>query len=190
MRHRPPVPRVSLIVPTLEDRRRVFAWMTTPGIVEHMMGAPLFPDTPPPDYEEFEEDWAPHYWTHSAPEKGRLFLIQHEGEAVGMVAHNDVVTTSAGERASELDIWLRRPGDVGRGIGSAAVSAALDLLKRDLGVELAFLQPSGRNPRAIRAYEKAGFVRVPMGPDEAAEHFCTEADYEDAVFLSCALTGR
>ncbi len=174
---------VRLIAPALEDRGRVYEWMTTAGIVERMMGPPEFPDSEVPSYEEFVDDWLPHFWTHESPERGRGFLIEHEGVAVGFVAHNDVVTTAAGERAAELDMWLRRPEDTGRGIGPAAIQAIVELLK-DLGVEVAFLQPSARNGAAIRAYEKAGFSRVALDADDAARHFKTEADYADAVFLT------
>jgi RimJ/RimL family protein N-acetyltransferase len=169
---------------TLADRRRVYDWMTSPGIVERMMGPPDFPDSEVPSYEEFVESWVEHYWTHVSGELGRLFLIVSAGVKVGVIAHNDVVTTAAGDRASELDMWLRGPGHTGRGIGRAAIAALLPRLAQDAGVETAFLQPSARNTRAIRCYEKAGFSRVALGSEQAAAHFRTEPDYSDSVFLS------
>lgn len=186
---RPSTPSVILAAPALEDRRRVYDWMVTPGVIEHMMGPPRFPDVPVPSFAEFTEDWVEHYWTHAAPESGRLFLIVHADEQVGIVAHNDVVTTAGGERASELDMWLRGPGETGRGLGPAAIEALVARLARELRVEAAFLQPSARNPRAIRAYAKAGFAPAGLDAAEAAAHFRTEPDYGDSVFLVRHLHG-
>ena len=158
--------------------------MTTPGIVERMMGPPDFPDSEVSSFEEFTDDWVENYWTHTSSLRGRLFLVVSAGEAVGVIAHNDVVTTMAGERASELDMWLRGPEYTGRGIGGGAIAALLPRLAEESRVEIAFLQPSARNARAIRCYEKAGFSPVGLGSAEAAAHFRTEPDYADSVFLA------
>lgn len=179
---------VRLEAATLADRRRVHEWMTTPGIVERMMGPPDFPDSEVSSFEEFCEDWVEPYWSHAEPSRGRVFLVIEGGEAVGMVAHNEVVTTGAGERAVELDMWLRSPADTGRGIGGAAIAELLPQLARDLGATVAFLQPSARNTSAIQCYEKAGFCPVGLGPEEAAAHFCCEPDYADSAFYARSLT--
>jgi len=182
------VTSVRLEAATLADRRRVHQWMTTPGIVERMMGPPDFPDSDVSSFDEFCEDWVEPYWSHAEPSRGRVFLVIEDDEAVGMIAHNEVVTTPDGERAVELDMWLRGPGDAGRGIGGAAIAALLPRLARDLGAAVAFLQPSARNASAIRCYQKAGFSPVGLGPEEAAAHFRAEPDYADSAFYARRLT--
>jgi RimJ/RimL family protein N-acetyltransferase len=44
------------------------------------------------------------------------------------------------------------------------------------------VQPSARNPRAIRAYEKAGFERLELSI-EAARELWGPNDYDDSVYM-------
>jgi RimJ/RimL family protein N-acetyltransferase len=44
------------------------------------------------------------------------------------------------------------------------------------------VQPSARNPRAIRAYEKAGFRRLGL-PIEEARALWGPSDYADSVYM-------
>jgi RimJ/RimL family protein N-acetyltransferase len=177
---------IRLAVPTLADRAMVHGWLTAPGIVERMMGPPLFAEIPVPTLAEFEADWERHFWTHERPEAGRMFLIETAGERVGAIAQNEFVTTAGGRRAAEIDIWLAGPDVLGRGYGPAALRELCRLLA-DGGVEEAFLQPSARNPAAIRAYAAAGFERSPLSARDAARHYRTVPDYSDSVFMVQAL---
>lgn len=160
----------------------VYDWMTSPGIVEHMMGPPAFLDVPVPSFAEFCEDWDPSFWTHRAPERGRLFLIEADGLRIGCIAHNDLVTTATGQRAVELDIWLAGPTVTGRGFGRRAIGALCGVLREDFAAQEAVLQPSARNLAACRCYAAAGFSRSGLSPHDAAAHFRTVPDYHDSVF--------
>lgn len=73
---------VTLAAPRLADRERVWQWMCAPGIVQNMMRPPVFADHPVPTFAEFCDDWLPHYFTHEAPTRGRLFLVM---EATGIM---------------------------------------------------------------------------------------------------------
>lgn len=178
----PTLPDLCLTIPTLADRAMVHGWMTTPGVVKRMMGPPLFPEIPVPTLAEFETDWERHFWTHDRPEAGRMFLIEAAGNRVGAIAQNEFVTTTDGRRAAEIDIWLAGPEMLGRGFGRAALRTLCSLLA-DMGVDDAFLQPSARNPAAIRAYAAAGFARSPLAAAEAARRYRTIPDYRDSVFM-------
>lgn len=46
------------------------------------------------------------------------------------------------------------------------------------------IQPSARNPRAVRAFRKAGFVPVGLPVEAAAVQYQTQPDYRDSVFLA------
>ncbi|MEL6181859.1 MAG: GNAT family N-acetyltransferase, partial [Myxococcota bacterium] len=181
---------LTLVPATLADREEVWRWMTTPGIVERMMGPPLFPDVEPPDWDEFKEDWVPHFWTHDVPEQGRCFiLMDSEHGQLGLFAHNDVILLGDGRRGCELDMWLRSPVYMGRGYGPRALELLCTLLARELGVAVAFLQPSARNPGAIRAYAKAGFTRFKGMPTDVYILFGVPPDYHDSVFMWRDITG-
>ena len=154
------------------------------------MGPPLFPELPAPTWEEFCSDWEPHYWTHESPARGRLFLILADGARVGVIAHSEMLSTSDARRACEIDLWLAAPELTGRGHGPAAIERICALVAREMDIEIAFIQPSARNPAAVRAYEKAGFRRCAMSGEEAAAHFGTRPDYRDSVFLERELAER
>jgi len=55
-------------------------------------------------------------------------------------------------------------------------------LEERFGVTECMVQPSARNPAAIRAYEKAGFSRIDLPADVLAAEW-GPADYPDSVYL-------
>jgi len=50
------------------------------------------------------------------------------------------------------------------------------------------VQPSARNPRTIRAYEKAGFARLPVTMEEARAEWGPN-DYVDSVYMVKTMPG-
>lgn len=69
-----------------------------------------------------------------------------------------------------IDQFLANAEDLGTGLGSTMIRAFCDTLLADPAVTRIQLDPAPDNPRAIRAYEKAGFVRshLTTTPDGAA----------------------
>lgn len=173
--------RVSLRPTTPADKRTIFEWATQSDATPAMMGPPLYPDNLPPTWEEFCEDHLPHFFDGSAPELGRSYLIVVNGEAVGQVYYNDIEVVD-GIRRTELDIWMRSEKDCGHGYGSEAILLLCQHLFEQLGVTQFMMQPSVRNPRAIRAYEKIGFVRQNLTAGEA-QAIWGVSDYFDSVYM-------
>ncbi len=174
---------IKLKRPALADRRRVYLWLSTPGIVDKMMGPPTFPDVAPPTYTEFVADYPDFLWLHDQPEAGRVFLIAAQEQDVGCIVQNDIVTTTGNTRAAEIDIWLAGPEFTGRGFGRQAISELCYLLASEFRIAELFLQPSARNEAACVAYQRAGFHRSPLSTKEAAEYYRTRPDYSDSVFF-------
>jgi diamine N-acetyltransferase len=85
-------------------------------------------------------------------------------------------------RHAELDTWMRSARHTGHGWGSDALEAIVRHLHSECGVSVFVIRPSARNPRAIRAYQKAGFTVVPMSAREQAETY-GPGDYDDTVVL-------
>jgi RimJ/RimL family protein N-acetyltransferase len=100
---------------------------------------------------------------------------------VGQVNYNDIGERE-GRKRTELDIWLRNQSECGKGYGSDALEALCTYLHERFGVEEFMVQPSGRNPRAIRAYEKAGFLRLNL-PIKQARELWGPNDYDDSVYM-------
>lgn len=165
---------VTLHPATLDDRRRVFEWGHDSDIADFIYPSGGITQT----FEDFCADWKEHYFTDESPDLGRVFLIFHKGSPVGMVAYNDIDP----KNRVELDIWMNCEANCGRGFGPDAIEALCSHLAAQFGIRTFMMQPSARNPRAIRAYEKAGFVRTPATPEEIRAEW-GGVDAEDSVLM-------
>lgn len=172
---------VGLRLSTPDDRRRIYDWFARSDLTASMAGEPLFPDAPPGTWEEFCEDHTPHFFEGETTEQGRCFIIQVDGEDVGQIYYNDIEERNGVKRV-ELDMWMRAEKFCGNGYGSDALDALCNFLAKRFGVEQFMVQPSARNPRAIRAYEKVGFVRLGLSLDEAVKAWGPN-DYFDSVCM-------
>jgi diamine N-acetyltransferase len=164
------------------DLRPAYEWMCCSDSTASMLEPPDFPDSPVPTWEEFCDDWKP-YFDGSAPDRGRCFIILADGDPVGVIAHSDIYAAEDGHLFTEIDIWLRSRAHCGQGYGPQALNLLCAWLEQESAVREFVMQPSGRNTQALRAYQKAGFVRVGLPPKEAAIRFQTHPDYRDSVFL-------
>lgn len=161
------------------DRRDVYAWLAESDVTSSMMGPPLYPDAPIPTWEEFCADYAPQFFDASTPEREASYIIEVADDAVG---HLNYEIVGDPPRYAELDIWMRSERDTGHGWGPDALEALVAHLHSAYGVTSMVIRPSARNPRAIRAYEKAGFTRVTMTAAEQAERY-GPGDCDDTVVL-------
>ncbi len=171
--------------PALEsDRRDVFEWLAESDVTASMMGPPLYPELPVPNWEEFTDDYGPNFFDGSTLEVESSYIIEVAGQSVG---HINYEVRDAPTRFAELDIWLRSMSYTGHGYGPDALVALTGHLYRTLAIDTFLIRPSARNPRAIRAYQKADFVVVPMSTQEQLDRYGA-GDYEDAVVMVKAIS--
>ncbi len=137
------------------DRQAVHEWLCLSDTTSLHMGPPDFPEAPVPTREEFERDFADFYFLPAGRHQGAVMLIEDDGEPLGCLCY---ACFHLRPRAAELDIWLRERRLCGRGHGPAALRLLVEHLRRALSISSFLIRPSARNTRAIRAYEKAGFV--------------------------------
>jgi len=135
-------------------------------------------DPPTRPLDDGCDDSEAHYFTDGAPERGRVFVIVDGDAPVGAIAYNDIDEC----RRVELDIWMGAEAYCGRGLGTDAIDALVAHLEAELGVRTFMMQPSARNPRAVRAYEKVGFVRVPATAEEIAADWGA-VDHAESVLM-------
>jgi RimJ/RimL family protein N-acetyltransferase len=173
--------RVILRPATPGDARLIHEWLFRSDVTPALMGPPLFPERPLPLPGDVSQNFDPHYFDGSAPELGRSFLILVDGEPVGQINYNDIAERN-GRKGTELDVWLRSQSVCGKGHGSDAMEALCTYLHDHFGVQEFMVQPSARNPQAIRAYEKAGFARLNL-PVEQARELWGPNDYDDSVYM-------
>ncbi len=166
--------RIHLFPANLSNRRTIFNWMTKSDIAAQMFGLPTYPEMQAPDWEEFKEDYTINYFTDEFPLKGRCFIIKKGKKHIGQINYNPI---NIAQKLVELDIWLAKSVFTGKGYGTEAIQLLGNYLHQTFNCELLFLQPSARNPKAIKVYQKLGFKiseEIPVG---------MEVDYFDSVFM-------
>jgi len=166
--------RIQIKPATLNDKRKVFDWLTNSNLTKEMMGLPNFPDAKIPTWNEFDTDYLDHYFDGSAPLKGRCFIIVEEGNEVGQINYNAIDNET---NSTDLDIWLSDKKFTGRGIGTEAILLLCNFLYAEFGCKQIVMSPSKRNKNAIKSYEKAGFKMTDKPLDES------EKDCDDNVVM-------
>ena len=169
---------VSLRLATLEDRQSLYEWMYQSDASRSMWGAPLFPEKPLKSWDEFRTSWKAFYFQKPFTSQGHVFVIERDGESVGGIAFH----CPDSQNRAELDIWLRAEKDCGKGTGRESIQLLCQYLYRQFGILYFWVMPSLRNPRSIATFERAGFKRLPLSPEEGQKEFGYQ-DYQDSVYL-------
>jgi len=133
----------------------------------------------PHTFEQFCDGWKEHYFTDDSPDLGRGFIILAEGKSIGFVAYNDI---DPQHRRTELDIWMSGEAHCNHGYGPDALKGLCGYLYSQRKVREICIQPSARNPRAVCAYEKAGFQRRDASPEEI-KALLGGVDHSDSVLM-------
>jgi RimJ/RimL family protein N-acetyltransferase len=152
----------ELIPAALNDRRSVYDWCFHCETSKSHCGSD-YPDVVIPDFEEFLEDYVEYFFTGAELEKGRGFLIVHEGERVGFISYT---CFHLKPQKAELDIWLNSEKHCGKGFGTDAISSLCEFLSESQGIREFIIRPSVKNERAVKSYEKAGFKRSDAPPED------------------------
>ncbi|MDX2287098.1 MAG: GNAT family N-acetyltransferase [Bacteroidia bacterium] len=137
---------------TIRERYLFFRWATRSDAAPFWYGD-LYGDEPP-SYFAFKADWQDYYFDGSRPEKGRCFAIMLAGKPIGQINYNEIENS---DRSTELDILIASALHQGLGYGTEAIRLLTEYLFREMGVRRCRIEVVSRNPRAVRAYEKAGY---------------------------------
>jgi RimJ/RimL family protein N-acetyltransferase len=156
---------VSLRPLTLEDKELFFQWATNSDATPFWYGD-IF-NEPVPDRNKFFDDFPDYYFTGDEPLKGRSYAIvlNRTGEDIGQVNYQPDQYEKSGE-AFDLDILIASKKNMEKGYGTRAISLLIDYLRRELGLKRFTVYTHPTNQRAIRSYEKAGFVFEKVFTDE------------------------
>ena len=172
--------RIRLRPATLKDRCTIFRGLARSDVTDILLGHPSQNQTPVLSYEAFCDDYKQYFFDDSNPEGGRCFVIEVDGLAIGQVNYNDI---ERGKNRTELDIWMFGEQFCGHGYGSEALCLLCDYLRSGLKVKGFYIKPSASNPRAIRAYEKAGFLRTALSDEQALVEY-GKMDSIDTVYMT------
>lgn len=106
------------------------------------------------------------------------FTVRVDGEIAGLVQYGEELEPKY--RSASIDVFLGAAFH-GRGVGSEVVRRVRDLLLRERGHHRITIDPAVDNLAAVRAYEKAGFVRV--GVQRLAERDADGRGWHDALLM-------
>ena len=143
------------------DYRLLARWLTDERVLEYYGGR----DAPRP-YERVVEKYGPRA---RGEDPVRACIISYRGEAIGYVQYYPVDDASEYELddatgAYAADIFIGEPEYWNRRIGTQALSALARYLFQALGARRIVIDPHVSNARAVRSYEKAGFVKAKVLP--------------------------
>jgi RimJ/RimL family protein N-acetyltransferase len=145
-----------------DEYERFARWRNEPHVREWWD-----PDDPPMTSDEARQEYGPLV---RGEDPMTACVIEFEGRAAGYVQFHpwepfvdDAVEmgfSSDVEGAWGLDVFIGEPDLVDRGIGSAAVDLLCRYMVEERGASRVMLVAAAENGRALRAYEKVGFVRT------------------------------
>jgi RimJ/RimL family protein N-acetyltransferase len=95
-------------------------------------------------------------WVDSIANHPAAWVIEYKGKAVGEIIINNPVDS---DRRAGLAIGILDPAHLGVGLGSEAISAVVTFSFRELGLHRLSIRVLSFNDRALRSYEKLGFIR-------------------------------
>ncbi|MDQ0112359.1 GNAT family N-acetyltransferase [Paenibacillus harenae] len=85
-----------------------------------------------------------------------------------------------------MDQFIGEPAYWNRGIGSRLIKDTVQYLIHHHGATIIVMDPQAWNARAIRVYEKSGFVKIKLLP----KHELHEGEYRDCWLIEYNVNGR
>lgn len=113
----------------------------------------------PPLTEEQAKAWVENIASHPA-----AFVIEYQGRAIGETLLDNFVEA---DRRASLIIGILDPAALGKGLGTEAIRAMAEFAFDTLGLHKLSTRVLAFNTRAIRAYERIGFVREGLERESA-----------------------
>jgi RimJ/RimL family protein N-acetyltransferase len=138
---------VALTELRMEDSETLFHWINDPDVVR--FNAPFSPIHEPNHAAWFDA-------VVKAPD--RIVFAIRRVDAPAILGVLQLADLHPIHRSAELIVRIGEERHRGRGLGSEAVRLAIDFAFRHRNLQRVWLRVFGDNPRAIRAYEKAGLT--------------------------------
>jgi len=152
---RPPLSEFPVFRPlSRHDLAMVHQWLRRPHIADWWHD--------PPTIVELERDYLPRGTNGSST---RAYIAVLAGEPIGFIQSYVALGSGDGWWQQEtdpgtrgIDQFLANADQLGRGLGSTMINAFVEQLFQDPAVTKVQTDPSPDNVRAIRSYQRAGFV--------------------------------
>lgn len=113
-------------------------------------------------YEKFIEDYTEDYFSGEFNNICSGVMICIDETPIGFISYGQICFEANGLKQCimELDIWMNGESKCGKGYGSDAIIGLSDFLYKKHGIKMFIMVPSKKNLRAVKSYEKSGFVKT------------------------------
>lgn len=142
---------------TQDEKQKTYEWLCLSNTAQMHMGEPDYPESPIPDQKQFNEDFEDFYYLKDGIRRGSVMIIENDSEEIGCLCY---ACFHLKDNSAELDIWMKDLKYCGKGFGPIAIKLLIEYLKVNLSINRFIIRPSEKNINAIKAYERAGFVRT------------------------------
>lgn len=150
----------SLLVRRLTeaDLPQMAKWESDPRVLAYFGGR-----DDPHDLEQLRE----YNFSPNDPTQYRC-LIEYDGLPIGYIQFytQDGRGYPPHEQTWNIDLYIGEPACWGRGIGTQLLRATAEYCLRVEHADRVLIDPEAWNTRAIRCYEKAGFTKVRLLPQD------------------------
>lgn len=143
--------RIRLRAPTRSDLPRFVEWLNDPDVRDGLL---LYL----PLSQEDEEAWFENMLKTPAPQRPMVIEVHHRDDWV-MIGNCGLHVIDWRIRSAEAGIFIGDPSNWNKGYGTEVMRLLLRHGFYTLNLNRIALEVFQTNPRAIRAYEKAGFVQ-------------------------------
>ena len=158
---------ISIRFITEEDTDKIIKWRNSPSINQYFI------------YREPFTRESHLNWLHNKVEKGEVvqFMIMLNDNEIGTVYLRDIDYKN---KKCEFGIFIGEESNWGKGFGTIASKLAIDYAFKNLKLNRVFLRVFPSNIRAIKSYEKIGFLREGIFREDV---IINEKSY-DIIFMS------
>lgn len=136
----------------LKERQKFFQWATRSDATQFWYGEISGDDVP--TYVVFRTEWPDYYFSDEMPERGQCFVIEHNGEGIGEINHNEITLS---DQTTYIDVLIAERRNQEKGLGTEAIRLFYEFLFEHRGVRKVKIEVPLKNQRAIRSFCKAGF---------------------------------
>lgn len=164
-----------------DDFPLMLKWLTDERVLRYYGGRDL----------KYDLNLLTEHYQEDFDDDGFRVIIQYQTIPIGYGQIYRVVGESLKEygypqtdnKVYAMDQFIGEPDYWNRGIGSAYMEMMCEYLREERKAEIVLLDPHKNNPRAVRAYQKAGFVII----GELLEHEMFEGKKEDCWLMEMIL---
>ena len=164
--------RIRLRAVEREDVRKFHEWVNDPEVTAGLvMRVPLS--------LRDEEEWLERV-SKADPNQKPLAIEIRKGKAWKLIGNCGAFSIDAVSRSSELGIMIGAKEEWNKGYGAEAMTLLLKHGFETLNLNRIFLRVYSENVRAVRSYEKAGFVLEGRMREAVYKH----GKYDDVLIMS------